>query len=389
MPVPRVVTVVLDEPRGALPTFTIESPWWQEAEPVVTAVREQFGLEVTILRLLEGERPFESPPTYLAELVRGDPSAVLSQWTGQLHDDPLRAPYARPGGPAADLEWAARHVRITGEPVQIRTWNLSSIWKIPTDQGFVWLKHVPPFFAHEAAMLRALDEDAPVPRLIAGEPGRMLLADIPGYDCYDADLPQLEAMVDTLVPLQAAWIDRVDEAIALGAPDWRPDCFVDLAVDVVERGAPSALRAQLTRFVGDLPDRFAELGTCGLPDTFVHGDFHPGNARWSRDAPVILDWGDVGVGHPLFDLPAFIERVGDHAPALRARWMRRWRDAVPDSDPERAADLIAPVALHAPSDHLPTLPRRHRGDRARLSPRRCSGTPRRGRVAALIEPRGA
>ncbi len=25
--------------------------------------------------------------------------------------------------------------------------------------------------------------------------------------------------------------------------------------------------------------------------------------------------------------------------------MRRWRDEVPDSDPERAAELIAPVAL--------------------------------------------
>ena len=81
-----------------------------------------------------------------------------------------------------------------------------------------------------------------------------------------------------------------------------------------------------------------------MPDTLVHGDFHPGNVRWSHGAPVILDWGDVGVGHPLLDLPAFMERAGDGAEALHARWMRHWADAVPGSEPGRAARLIAPVA---------------------------------------------
>jgi hypothetical protein len=59
---------------------------------------------------------------------------------------------------------------------------------------------------------------------------------------------------------------------------------------------------------------------------------------------VILDWGDTGAGHPLLDLPAFIERAGDGAAALHARWMGRWADAVPGSEPARAAALIAPVA---------------------------------------------
>ena len=62
------------------------------------------------------------------------------------------------------------------------------------------------------------------------------------------------------------------------------------------------------------------------------------------DRPIVLDWGDVGVGHPLLDLPAFIERAGGHADELHARWMRRWADAAPGSDPTRAAELIAPIA---------------------------------------------
>ena len=344
MPVPRDVTVVLDAPRGSLPAFTIASPYWQEAEPVVSAVRARFGLEIVVLRLLDGEVPFETPVTYLAELVGGDAAPLLRPWDTPIADAPLRLPYAHPGGPQRDLDWAATHVAITGEPVQIRTWNLSSIWKIPTDGGVVWLKHVPPFFAHESAMLRAIGDDARVPHLIAGEPGRMLLADIPGHDCYEADTAQLEAMIDTLVSLQLEWISREGDLLALGAPDWRRPGFLDLAADVVGRGAPADVRSALDAFVARLPSIFDDLDACGVPDTFVHGDFHPGNVRWSRDAPVVLDWGDVGVGHPLLDLPAFIERVGDRAERLLARWRQRWTEAVPGSDPARAAQLIAPVA---------------------------------------------
>jgi Ser/Thr protein kinase RdoA (MazF antagonist) len=302
-----------------------------------------------VLRLLEGEKPFVSPVTYLAEVASGHPALLLEPWTKSIADDPLRAAYARPGGPQADLDWAARHVTFTGSPVQVRTWNLSSIWRIPTATGLVWLKHVPPFFAHEPAMLRALDGralhgTAPVPHLIAGEPGRMLVADVPGHDCYDATLPQLEAMVDTLVDLQTVWAGRVDEILTLGAPDWRSSAFIPLARAVVERDATAELRTVLDPFVGRLPQAFADLDSCGLPNTFVHGDFHPGNVRWTSDGPVLLDWGDVGVGHPLFDLPAFLERAGPHTAELEARWLERWARACPGNDPHRAAKLIAPIA---------------------------------------------
>jgi Ser/Thr protein kinase RdoA (MazF antagonist) len=172
----------------------------------------------------------------------------------------------------------------------------------------------------------------------------MLLADVPGHDCYEAALSQLEAMVDALVDLQVAWVDRVDELVALGAPDWRAPAFASLARAVVEQDAPPAAQSALDRLVDTLPERLAELESCGLPDTFVHGDFHPGNVRWSAGAPVLLDWGDVGAGHPLLDLPAFLDRSGPHTAALQERWLARWAAAVPGSDPKRAAALIAPIA---------------------------------------------
>ncbi len=60
---------------------------------------------------------------------------------------------------------------------------------------------------------------------------------------------------------------------------------------------------------------------------------------------VLLDWGDCGVGHPLLDQAAFLERLA--APdrdVVRAQWAGLWRAAVPGSSPERAATLLEPVA---------------------------------------------
>ena len=42
---------------GRLPPVPVATPWWPEAEPVVAAVRERSGIDVTILRLLEGDFP--------------------------------------------------------------------------------------------------------------------------------------------------------------------------------------------------------------------------------------------------------------------------------------------------------------------------------------------
>ena len=160
--------------------------------------------------------------SYLAE-VDHPPAVELGgipdDLTDRLADDPLRLPYARPGGHQADLAWAAavsreRGVTITGAPQQIRTWNLSSIWRLttPVDRRRAWLKVVPPFFAHEGVVLPLLDPSG-VPPVLGAEPGRVLLGEVPGEDQYEAPRPSLLEMVRMLVRLQAEWIDRTAELL--------------------------------------------------------------------------------------------------------------------------------------------------------------------------------
>ncbi len=360
-PPARIVTLVLvtagGEVLGRLPPFEAATPWWQDAEAVVHGARNRFGLEVTVIRLLETERPSAhgGAVTYLAEIDRAAVDGrvlPLEPWNGLLTDHPLRLGYARPGGPSADLAWAdgalsARGLTRIAPATQVRTWNLSSLWRLPIPDGTAWLKVVPPFFAHEGDMLAKLAGER-VPVLLGHDGARILLAEIPGEDCYDAPLPELLAMIEILVDLQARWLGRFDELLAAGLPDWRGLALQAAIANLVER-AGGALhvddRVELDRFVSGLAPRFASIDECGLGDGLVHGDFHPGNVRGDAAGLVILDWGDTGVGHPLLDQPAFVTRIGaEEVPMVRVHWHAAWRRTIPGCDPDRAATLLAPVA---------------------------------------------
>jgi Ser/Thr protein kinase RdoA (MazF antagonist) len=354
-PAPRTAELVLVSPSGALigrlPPLPVATPWWQEVEPVVHAVRARHGIEVAVLRLLEAER--DRPPggrvTYLAETA--DAIHAMA-WQGRLEAQPLRQAYARPGGPAADLAWAETvlaglALRRTAPAIQVRTWNLSSLWRLPVEGQTLWLKVVPPFFAHEGSLLARLAGER-VPRLLGHEGGRLLLAEIPGADLYEAQPPQLLEMVTLLVALQRSWMGRAAELLALGAPDWRGPALLPAIADVIARTADElspAERVVLERFLQGLPNRFSDLSACGLGDSLVHGDFHPGNFRGQGRVLTLLDWGDSGLGHPLLDQAAFLDRVpADAREAVRAHWLDLWREAIPGSDPARAAALLAPIA---------------------------------------------
>jgi hypothetical protein len=361
----RIVTLVLvdggGDALGALPPFTVPTPWWPEVAEIVEHVHGAYGIDVVVLRLLDAVADPRDPfgmggsVTYVAELVGGvDPPASLGTWSGTLDDHPLRAGWARPGGPAADVSWAAAALARLGRPVmgpalQLKTWNLSSIWRLDTADGRVWIKVVPPFFAHEGRILDALSAlAAPVPTVLAFDGARMLMADIPGEDQYHAAPELLARMVDLLVELQLPWLGRSAELVELGLHDWRRASFISQAIAVVDRaghGLGGEVARDCSRLLATLDERMASIESCGLPATLVHGDFHPGNLRYDGSCLVLLDWGDCGVGHPLLDLPAFLDRVPEsEVPALRSRWLAAWAAAVPGSDPGRAAELMAPVA---------------------------------------------
>src|SRR5690242_18551049 len=84
---------------GTLPAFSVDDPWWPEAQPVVAAARERFGVEVVVLRLLTVTSASYNggDVTYLAELVGSAPPDLPLAAAPATDDDtePLRMPWAR------------------------------------------------------------------------------------------------------------------------------------------------------------------------------------------------------------------------------------------------------------------------------------------------------
>ncbi len=100
----------------------------------------------------------------------------------------------------------------------------------------------------------------------------------------------------------------------------------------------------LRELIDGLPALFAAIDECGLPDTLVHGDLHPGNVRTDHAGRLtIMDWGDCTIGNPAFDILRLTGDLDDPEPLLRD-WARRWTRTVPGSEPLRAAELMRPVA---------------------------------------------
>lgn len=50
--------------------------------------------------------------------------------------------------------------------------------------------------------------------------------------------------------------------------------------------------AEINRLIDSIPDR----------NTFIHGDLHMGNIMLQNGEPMLIDLGESGVGHPIFDL---------------------------------------------------------------------------------------
>lgn len=350
---------------GCLPPVTLAEPWWQRADDLLIALRQRHKLEGHVLRLLRtstAEPASGTAVSYAVEIVGEAPADLAVTPCDDMRlaeeDSPMRMPWARVGGVAADVDWADRQIaamgwRRVGPPRQLRTWNLSLLLTLPTDRGTLWLKQVPPFFRHESRVLALVAETGgAVPSVLASdsERGLLLMEDVAGEDMYTPGDDAAVRMVEAMVRLQYRMATQVAQLLSVGAPDWRAAALLsDLKAltsrPEVRRDLEPAEQSSLDQIIGALPGLFDALTACGIDDSLVHGDFHPANHRFDGRTFTLLDWGDSGVGNPLLDMAAFFSYIQARSKErIRTAWIRAWKDFLPNADMERATDLIRPIA---------------------------------------------
>lgn len=335
---------------GALPPFEMASPWWSDVEPVVAHVDRVLGVRTAVLRLVcvadpDGGRG--GTVTYHVEALEPPRDGALdptppADWAAITAPQPQRAEWAEPGGPSALVDWAVAALGepLPGRPVQVKSWNLSCVYRLPTGRGPVWAKATGAFMVADAQAIDVVagHDRQLVPALLAAEGQRSLLADAPGVDCYETDDATIRAVVARWVAVQAAAADDVE----LGTLPARPASeLAERLAGLVERRLAGDADAE--RLVDAVPALVAALGTAGLPTTLVHGDFHPGNWRSDGVGRRILDWGDCYVGHPAADIQRLIGWLPPEQGTVAARaWIDAWRAQRPGSRPERA---LAPMRV--------------------------------------------
>ena len=202
----------------------------------------------------------------------------------------------------------------------------------------------PSFATDEASVIAAFARVDPtlVPPVIGAAPRRMLLDDLPGQDCWDAPAEIITSAVQRMVAAQAA-LATDPAAFPAGLPDRRG--LADQILALLDGPVSGDLSTDEVAGARALLSRFRLLDECGLPDTSVHGDFHPGNWRSDGGPPVILDWADAHIGNPTLDgLRARDFLPESKRPIAVQAWIRAWTACRPGCDPARALSVAEPLA---------------------------------------------
>jgi Ser/Thr protein kinase RdoA (MazF antagonist) len=352
------------------------------AAGAIEAVRGAYGLDAPYLRLagFVGEGPeqipvavlqeFDAPPTdwetptglaWMA-LEGADPRTLalpeldphVERWLAIARGAPVpeqRPPWSRPGWFAEACEWleeSVARVGLTpnGEVEVVQQWCISSVLRCGTDEGPVYLKGVFSVFHHEPALTQALAAQYPtlVPEILAVDVPRgwMLMRELPGTQVGDESVERWSDAVRAIARIHQDWSDRDDELRVLGAQDRTLAGLaseIRTTFDAVELAADEWIVSELER-------RCEELARGPVPQTLVHGDFHPWNVMVDGGDLRIFDWSDACSSHPFFDLPTFLERAEDEEArdALLQTYLSAWADVASLEELRAAYERALPLA---------------------------------------------
>lgn len=264
-----------------------------------------------------------------------------------------------------ELEVTRAALRITGpiEQPHVRWW--STVLRVPTDEGVLWMKASQPMYAFETRLTPFLAQRWPAitVKVVAHDPARAwMLSRDAGTRLREAtDRPPADHWAELLpryAELQMAMGEHRASLDAMGVPDRTlARLAADLRAAVEEpltmlQGDPrgmtedetAAVRQRLDAFDADCR-RLAELG---IAETLQHDDLHDANAFVRDGAYVVFDWGDSCVSHPFHTLAVTLRALayagklepgGPEIQRLLDAYLEPWQALAPAATLREAADV--------------------------------------------------
>jgi hypothetical protein len=265
-------------------------------------------------------------------------------------------PWDEPGwlaraGAWTEAQLARLDIEPRGELTLERTRPWAAVARVETNHGRAWFKEPAPTMAFEPALTALVSGRLPdLGPVVLGWEGRWLLTRDAGPQLralLEADpgaTPTWEEILPRYAELQLALVDDVDEFLALGAPDKRPDVLLAdyprLVEDVRGLEQVPVERARL-KSLGPALERVAEALSGPVPVTVIHEEVHEGNVFVHSAHARILDWGEAAISHPFAGLTNTLRDIayrrglepgGPEVMRLRDIYLESWTRFAPPGD---------------------------------------------------------
>jgi hypothetical protein len=360
-----------------------------DVAPLLQAVGEQMGIEISVLRCLRDSPPDAAgirrqaseaechrqagpTPTNAAWLDLSRPDRVTLSDPAQdtllrawLDEQRERAPSADrgewtvPGWRDRVTSWAQAELRRVDPGAhitrieQLRVWEFACVLRIRADVGTFFVKVLPRAMATEVALTKRLSETHSelTPSVVAAEPDRgwLLTREVMGAPLMDTpDLACWTRAAVACARIQIDWLDRRQELESLGC---QPRSLEWLAAEIdpllkdpgalligQPEGLPEDALAELRARAPQLAAACEELDRHRLPLALEHGDLWAENVIASPRTSVLIDWEDAALAHPFFspsllllslDYTHAIDDRGEARARLREAYLAPWRAAPP------------------------------------------------------------
>ena len=233
------------------------------------------------------------------------------------------APWMAEHGMAQYLDWAVTALismgyTLRGTIQQIKNAYVSSIFRIPTDAGAMYLKIASSVYVNTAAKEKLLtDSMGGTPVFVAVSPDGFasITKEMPGHDCQTGDAGQYKSWLESWGEKQAqtasknayGLIDCSPQKLLAEIADFERQ--VNHIFEATNRPLSKADRSLLSAKLAEVRESLEQLCQYPIPNALCHADIRPGNVRIMEDTEVLYDWGMSFYGHPFYDALHFLHVV--------------------------------------------------------------------------------
>jgi hypothetical protein len=399
---PHLALIVRNDDQWTLPHLTLSGPhFWQDVSPINEAISKYLGIPVRTVRCLytnydpDANRvtglyvmeslSVECPPPVAAESaeidslsrmggllpeVRAALDCWLSEETTALALESA-VPWYQVGWHQFAEQWMREKLYELGatsfEAVcQLRSWQLSSVFKIDTNLGSFYFKAVPPPISHEIELTQTLAALFPssLPKIVSFDKDKswFLMKDA-GNLTLDRtnDLLAWERAIAKFAEIQIESTEYIGKFLGLGCPNrGLSQMDHDLVPLLSFFTAPSTSFPQfsvgeisrLSSCLAQLERLRCMLAEYSIPETLEHGDFWSPQVVCTSNGAVFLDWSHACISHPFFSFVNFameIEKELSGVPNARERirnaYLEPWTQYETITHLVKASELSEPLGI--------------------------------------------